>query len=732
VYYEPAHDSLIRSWNLIGDWIKQYGKNLLYLQQDLSEAVKKFKDNPKKLWHEDSRLDTLLNILKSSDNWLNQPETNFVKKSEQRRWELEERKNRRQQELIEERDKVIAYEKKQKELLTERLYKQEYIAELNEQKERALKEKLEEAKAKTRLQKERTWLTLVGLLLLSIAATYAFSQYKKANYNLKQSFSYIDSIKVLRQQDSLSKVKLTGLYDDVNVQAALANKQATEATEARIKADSAAQKEKKARLEVERQRKELLLQQTALIQSRDSVNRYSQSLRKYLDSLNYQLAIIQSKDKEIEYTKLTASFLTKSRSLMRSDPALAYQLALESLKYDSTNKRIKDYIYDTLNHRNSFYESFILENATSAFFSDDGKNVLVVQGDKNLTFLDLTAHKEIPVQVPAKILSAQFSSIDNSALVTTKTNIYKYSPDGQQKESPERYDNLLKAAYTAKGKIIVVMPNEIRIKRSIDAAPSMTILTKDNTDDTEVSSNDTLLYVRKNGIIETYDLTNGRIIRTYREPNSFLGKDGNGFIAVNGNEILIARSSGNRVIWGRYYPPLENGYTKISIVSIADNMNSILFLAEPEERQQQLQQQQQQQQKISKNFIRSARMVSPPALYTFTAPRTISKMALGIPSSRQIVLSDNGAHIMTGESGSLTVYDREGKRLERFGGYTNYLSWTFNPVNTDMVLSMSLGPGGSRLKLWIKGTPNTLSAQNKLRKFNASELEKALEDVAFR
>lgn len=732
IYYEPAHDSLIRSWNLIGDWIKQYGKNLLYLQQDLSEAVKKFKENPKKLWHEDSRLDTLLNILKSSDNWLNQPETNFVKKSEQRRWELEERKTRRQQELLEERDKVIAYEKKQKELLEERLYKQEYIAELNEQKERALKEKLEEAKAKTRLQKERTWLTLLGLLLLSIAATYAFSQYKKANHSLNQSLSYIDSIKVLRNQDSLSKAELTRLYDTLNVKANLADRKATEATEASIEAQSAALKERAARKEVEKQRRELLGQRAALIQSRDSVNRYSQSLRKYSDSLSYQLAIIQSKDKEIEYTKLTASFLTKSRSLMRSDPALAYQLALESLKYDSSSKRIKDYIYDTLNNRNSFYESFIMENVYSAFFSDDGKNVLVIQGDKNLTFLDLAAHKEIPVHVPAKILSAQFSHIDNSALVTTKNTIYKYDINGGQKEAPEKYDNLLKAAYTAKGKIIVVMPDEIRIKKAIDAPPSMTILTKNNTDDTEVSSNDTLLYVRKNGVIEAYDLTNGRIIRTYREPDSFLGKDGNGFIAVNGKEILIARSNGNRVITGRYYPPLENGYTKISIVNIADDLNNILFLAEPEERQQQLQQQQQQQQKISKNFIRSARMVSPPALYTFTAPRYTTKMAPGIPSSRQIVLSDNGAHIMTGESGSLTVYDKEGKRLERFGGYTNYISWTFNPVNTDMILSMSLGAGGSRLKLWVKGTPNTLLAQNKLRKFNASELEKALEDIAFR
>jgi GTPase SAR1 family protein len=720
VYYEPAHDSLIRSWNLIGDWIKQYGKNILYLQQDLSEAVKKFKENPKRLWHDDSRLDTLLNILKSSDNWLNQAETSFVKRSEQRRRELEDRKNRRQQELIEERDKVIAYEKKEKELLAERLNKQVYIARLNEEKEEALKEKLREAKAKARLQKERTWFTLLGLFLLAIAAFYAFSQYRKADHSLKQSLNYIDSIKVLRHQDSLSTAKLDSLKHVSDMQAGFSEEKAKEAQQASTKANAAAEKERKTRKQLEKQKKELLGQRAALIQSRDSVNRYSRSLQSYSDSLSRQLAIIARKNKEIEYTRLTTSFFTKSRALMRSDPALAYQLALESLKYDSSNQGLKAFVLDTLNNRSTFYESFILENVSSAFFSDNGGYVLALQGEKNLTILDLAAHKEVPAQAPDKVLAAQFSPVDNSVLVTTKNGIYRYNTNGQR-ESSERYEDLVKVAYTASGRIIVLTSNEIQVKRAINMPPVVRIPSKSNMEVVEVCSNDTLLYLKRYGGIDAYDLTSGRFIKTYRAPDAFLEKGGNGFITVNDKEITIAKSTSNKIVSERHVIPLDKEFEKISIVSFADDLNTIYFLAYPSAQQNFAQQQ------ISKQ-IASPVLTSTPVLYTYRVPKTPGRIARDIFYSKRIVLSEKGDYIITGENGVLMVYDKDGKPLDRFGGYANYTSWSFNPVNTDIVLSLN----DSRLKLWVKGTPKALAAQNKLRTFTPQELQKAVEDIALR
>ncbi|PSL35083.1 ATP-binding protein [Chitinophaga ginsengisoli] len=728
VYYEPAHDSLIRSWNLIGDWIKQYGKNILYLQQDLSEAVKQFKENPKRLWHDDSRLDTLLSILKSSDNWLNQAETSFVKRSEQRRRELEDRKNRRQQELIEERDKVIAYEKKEKELLEERLNKQVYIARLNEEKEEALKEKLEEAKAKTRLQKERTWFTLLGLFLLSIAAFYAFSQYKEANHNLKQSLEYIDSVKLLRHKDSLSTKTRDSLYDIVRKQSAVNQRKAIEALESSILANDAAKKERRTRKELEKQKKVLLEQKAALIQSRDSVNTYSLFLQNKSDSLKQQLDIIKRKDEEIKNAKTIASFFAKSRTLQRSDPALAYQLALESLRHDSSNRQLRDYIKDTLNKQSTFYESFILDSVSSAFFSDDGNYaVALLQDEKNMTILDLTTHEEIPVRARAKILSAEFSPVDNSMLVTTKNNIYRYNTNGQL-ESSERIDNLVKATYTARGKIIVLTPNEIQIKRAVGTSPIIYIPSKNNTDDIiDVCSNDTILYLKRQIGIETYDLTNGRSIKTYRKPDAILEKGGNGFVLLdknnnNGYDITIAKSTGNKIVSETHSIPLEKEFEKISLVSFAADLNTIYYLAHPSVVQQDFQQQQ-----ISRQ-VNSPVLVSTPVLYTYKAPNAPRRIVRNIFYSKKIVLSEKGDYIITGETGVLTVYDKDGRPLDRFGGYVNYTSWSFNPANTDIVLSMN----DSRLKLWARGTPNTLATQHKLKTFTESELRKAVEDIAFR
>lgn len=709
IYYEPAHDSLIRSWNLIGDWIKQFGKDLLYLQQDLSDAVKRYKTNNKKLWHEDPKLNTLVNIMNSPDNWLNKQETTFVKKSVQRRNELEDRKKRREEELVE-----------------EKLRRQEAVAKLASEKGRRekelLTEKLKGEKAKTRLQKQRTILLALGLVSLLIAAGYVSSQWNKSEKSVRK-------IQDLNRQLQNSSSDLKKLNDSLNIAADLARESAEDAYIARQKADSAATKEKKARLIVERQKKELLVKQAALLQSQEEVKQYSlslqskaDSLRTYSDSLKTQLVIIQNKTREVEYAKLTTSFLTRSRSLMRSDPALAYQLALESLKYDSTNPIIKSYIQDTLNRRNNFYESFIVDNVSSAFFSDNGKTVVAIQGDSRLSLLNLPANRDTAIQVDGKILSAQFHPNNNSVLIATKNHLYNYSADGVLQNTSERFDNIIKAVYTARGRILFVTPGAIIIRRNVNAQNTVVIPSGNNTDDVQVSSNDSLVYIRKNDLIEAYDLLNARLIRSYREPTGFLSKNGSGFIAVHDNDIMIVRSVGNRTSSARYNIPLEKGYSKISLISIADNLRCIAFMTESIEIQQL-----QQQQVISKNFVRP-QIARAPVLYTFTVPGPARKIPNEIPYGKRMVLSEKGDYLITGETGTLLVYDKDGKRVERFGGYANYTSWAFNPTNLEMVLSLS----GPRMKIWVKGTPNALAAQHKLRIFTAAEIEKALEDIAIR
>jgi WD40 repeat protein len=106
-YVEPAHDALVRGWLHLLVW-KQQEQGSLILQRRLTPAAiewnsrqpttfhwsanprnwfKQFWDRQKQakyLWHTDPRLDLLKQVLDSTDNWFNQVEAEFVRRSLQR------------------------------------------------------------------------------------------------------------------------------------------------------------------------------------------------------------------------------------------------------------------------------------------------------------------------------------------------------------------------------------------------------------------------------------------------------------------------------------------------------------------------------------------------------------------------------------------------------------------------------------------------------------------------
>jgi len=108
VYYEPAHDSLVREWPLIDQWIKKYGRELLYLQESLTEAITEFK-NFDKLWNDDPRLDELEKILASPENWLNREEAAFVRESKEKQVRIQEEESRQETErkMLEDRKRSL-------------------------------------------------------------------------------------------------------------------------------------------------------------------------------------------------------------------------------------------------------------------------------------------------------------------------------------------------------------------------------------------------------------------------------------------------------------------------------------------------------------------------------------------------------------------------------------------------------------------------------------------------
>lgn len=85
IYYEPAHDFLVRGWDKLQDWLQkgQLQDNLV-LQRLLTPEAFEWQEKKKPrdyLWNANPRLALLKQILYSKDNWFNKVETDFVKSS---------------------------------------------------------------------------------------------------------------------------------------------------------------------------------------------------------------------------------------------------------------------------------------------------------------------------------------------------------------------------------------------------------------------------------------------------------------------------------------------------------------------------------------------------------------------------------------------------------------------------------------------------------------------------
>ena len=81
-YVEPAHDALVRGWQKLLEWKRKEQESLL-LQRRLTPAAEEWQSQQKArfLWNANPRLDLLKKVLNSDDNWLNQIETQFVRRS---------------------------------------------------------------------------------------------------------------------------------------------------------------------------------------------------------------------------------------------------------------------------------------------------------------------------------------------------------------------------------------------------------------------------------------------------------------------------------------------------------------------------------------------------------------------------------------------------------------------------------------------------------------------------
>jgi hypothetical protein len=104
-YVEAAHDFLVRGWGTLQDWInEEKAKETLELQQRLTAQANDWDRNNRPdglLLPDGDRLNNLKEVLKSTNSWLNQQETEFIKSS------IEQvKKLRARSELLQKADKV--------------------------------------------------------------------------------------------------------------------------------------------------------------------------------------------------------------------------------------------------------------------------------------------------------------------------------------------------------------------------------------------------------------------------------------------------------------------------------------------------------------------------------------------------------------------------------------------------------------------------------------------------
>lgn len=85
-YIEPAHDALVRAWGLLWSWVKEMGTEALFLLNKLSQDVTDYLRKPQEdqdafLWHNNPRLEQVLQLTPGQKAFLNREELAFIEKS---------------------------------------------------------------------------------------------------------------------------------------------------------------------------------------------------------------------------------------------------------------------------------------------------------------------------------------------------------------------------------------------------------------------------------------------------------------------------------------------------------------------------------------------------------------------------------------------------------------------------------------------------------------------------
>jgi WD40 repeat protein len=540
VYYEPAHDVLVRSWGQIWDWIREVGDVKLSSRRRLTQAVNDYINSNKdeKLLWDNKWLDELEPEVKDENTWLNKKEFDFVTPT------------------LQKREAAAAL-----------------IRSYEEEKDRQQQER--DAYQKNKIKRTRTF-SVITLILLSIALVmfgWAMKNGQAAKKSqllaeksreaaVKRREEAVYNYKVAMQINERNKQLMLSLQDKNGILAA----QRDSVDAARKLAELAAAKEKAERKKADQLVKERDSEIAIRKKTEDDLKQRTDDLQQRTNALNAKVAYADSINRELKAAFLALQLQRSqnvtqltgiSKSLEKNDLVKAYRVAQLAFAKDSSNREVAEQ-YGKLANKPAYYYTREMEGDYAAI-SPSGEYLLATSSrDQMLRLRHMGTYQLIDSVAVPGLLSAVFSSSSRSLLLTynNKVEIRRVSNLRDKNNFRINERNIVAAAMAPdESRLLLVADGQLQVRRVLFNGEmpvrEYTVRTGEKIV-SAVFSDDSkhIISGSLNGNIRLWDASSGKAIEQSTVKNitsSYISPKGNCFIISTPTELYIYNGYGERI-----------------------------------------------------------------------------------------------------------------------------------------------------------------------------------------
>ncbi|OMP75137.1 hypothetical protein [[Flexibacter] sp. ATCC 35208] len=698
IWYEPAHDSLIKAWDRIDQWIDDHGSDLNYLHESLRNALRRYRDDDQATWDGSQQLEPARRVLESENNWFNKEESQFVRKSLLIKKERKERKKRE----AEEKERLEAEARR---LLEESLERKTELAKYLKLREKSI-------------QRSRKTMAFVLFVITGFALVTGWL-YVQASKSKRRAVREMENAKIDKKTADSAKMILfmqNKLVED-------AREKLAEAMDVKDSALGSV----------------IQLNKTLVVKNK----LLSESL------IKTRRADSTAKVAEIGRANAMTSArrLSLAQSYESSNPALAYRILQRAKRLDPTNEEVSSYI-QSFGNKVGYYERMEIDSTQYASFSGNGAYILTIKDKHFVNVYDTAGNNKGRFYEDNEILNAAFSPDGSHVLAVTKFEVKIYEISGHELSwHPSVPVPIQSALYDDHGDYVVAIT---RRKMLVLPTPGSTIdrfeydIISENVLDV-VAANGEIMIKTDEGVNVYRPGTSAPVFTVNKNDGEpFLLPDGDGIIAYKGGFLKYFESP--FTMSPRYIKvqnigisnPLDMVYTTIGNITGTKDGSKIFFTLTADGAQLQVQQQ-------TKNGVT-------PDQSSNLRPRIFElQLSDGITNEigfrrnnyelNQFICSPDGKFLLNGEAGYLGIYTLQPfKQVYIFGAnsfakmydYSSqvyymdmYSSWSFNPKNANIILTsqLDLQYMFGRTKVWVLGRPVELAGQKRLADYDERYLE---------